>query len=139
MKWTRVRQVLGAVSIGGGSMAVWFAFQRQMCTAAGTVGAAENQCAPNIAYLGPGVLAVLLGIGLIQLRFLTIISGALAAGTIFYGLIALLVWNETLSIGFLLLVIALLFAALALGAEALRAHYGQRQDDPISASISRVR
>lgn len=139
MEWTRVRQLLGSLSIGSGSIALWLAFQRQMCTAVGTVGAAENQCAPNIVYLVPGILAVLLGIGLIQLRFLTIVSGILAGGTILYGLIALLIWNESLAIGLLLLVIALLFAALALGAEALRAYRGQRQDCPISIGSLRVR
>lgn len=139
MEWTRVHQVLGGLSIGGGSIAIWLAFQRQMCTAAGTVGAVENQCAPNIIYLVPGILAVLFGTGLIQLRFLTLCSGGLAAGTLLYALFALIVQNEPLSIGLLLLIIALLFAAIAFGSELLRARYGQRQDISLSVRILRFR
>lgn len=139
MEWTRIRQTLGGLSIGGGSIAIWLAFQRQMCTAAGTVGAVENQCAPNIIYLVPGILAMLFGIGLIQLRFLTLCSGGLAAGTFLYALFALIVQNETLSLGLLLLIIALLFAAIAFGSEFLRARYGQRKNIPFNARGRRFR
>lgn len=120
MELARVRQVLGGISIGGGTISLWLAFERQMCLGGGG-------CAPNIVYLVPGVLAVLVGVGLIRLRLLTLIAGALAASTVLYGGFVLLVRDETLFIGFLFVSIALLFAAFALGAEALRARYGQRQ------------
>lgn len=119
MELARVRQVLGGISIGGGTISLWLAFERQMCLGGG--------CAPNIVYLVPGVLAVLVGVGLIRLRLLTLIAGALAASTVLYGGFVLLVRDETLFIGFLFVSIALLFAAFALGAEALCARYGQRQ------------
>ena len=58
---TRLLQGVGTLSVVGGTIAIWYAFQRQMCT---NVAGGANSCAPNIAYLLPGVLAVLVGVGL---------------------------------------------------------------------------
>ena len=114
MNWFRVPQALGAICTGGGGIAIWYAFQRQMCTGAGS-------CAPNVAYLIPGVLAALLGLGLVKLRLLAVVSGVLAVGTFLYGVFLLVVRGETLSIGFFIFIITLVFAALAYGAETFRA------------------
>ena len=62
MNWIRLLQGLGALGVVGGCIAIWYAFQRQMCT---MVAGGTNQCAPNIAYLIPGILATLVGISLI--------------------------------------------------------------------------
>ena len=62
MNRIRLFEGLGVLSIAGGSIAIWYAFQRQMCT---VVAGGTNQCAPNIAYLIPGMLAALAGISLV--------------------------------------------------------------------------
>lgn len=56
----------GALTLLGGSIAIRVAFQRQMCTMAG---GEPNSCTPNIAYLVPGVLAVLVGLYLVALVY----------------------------------------------------------------------
>lgn len=58
MNWLRYLQGLGVLSIGGGSVAVGYAFQRQMCTMVGFT----SSCIPNIVYLIPGLLAIFIGI-----------------------------------------------------------------------------
>lgn len=58
----RLLQGVGTLSLGGGSVAIWYAFQRQMCT---MVAGAPNRCAPNIVYFVPGVLAALVGLSLV--------------------------------------------------------------------------
>lgn len=55
---TRLLQALGALGIFGGGIAVWYAYQRQMCT---NVAGAGGSCSPNIVYLVPGTLAALIG------------------------------------------------------------------------------
>ncbi len=62
MEWHRLGQGFGVLGIVGGSIGVWYAFQRQMCT---MVAGGPDHCAPNIVYLVPGVLAVLIGFGLL--------------------------------------------------------------------------
>ncbi len=57
MNSSRVLQGFGGLSLFLGCLSVWYAFQRQMCSGGG-------ECAPNIVYLIPGVLAVLLGVSL---------------------------------------------------------------------------
>ena len=115
MNWTRVRQAIGAVCTGSGGIAIWYAFQRQMCTGGGS-------CAPNVVYLIPGVLAALIGLGLVKLRFLAVSSGVLAVGTFLYDVFLLVARGETLSIGLFVFIITLVFAALAYGAETFRVH-----------------
>lgn len=56
----------GVLSLLAGSIAIWYAVQRQMCT---MVGGGAEDCAPNIVYLIPGVLAVLVGVGLVAVRY----------------------------------------------------------------------
>lgn len=58
----RLIQLFSTLSIGIGTIAVWLAFELQLCT---TVSGGTSNCAPNIAYLFPGVLAVLLGASLL--------------------------------------------------------------------------
>lgn len=58
---TRLLQAMGALGIFGGGVAIWYAFQRQMCT---NVAGAGGSCSPNIVYLIPGILATLIGFGL---------------------------------------------------------------------------
>jgi len=58
---TRLLQALGALSIFGGGIAIWYAYQRQMCT---NVAGAGGSCSPNIVYLVPGTLAALIGFSL---------------------------------------------------------------------------
>ncbi len=58
---TRLLQALGALGIFGGGIAIWYAYQRQMCT---NVVDAGGSCSPNIVYLVPGVLATLIGFSL---------------------------------------------------------------------------
>ena len=57
MNWSRVLQGFSGLSLVLGCIAVWYAFQRQMCAMSG-------ECTPNIVYLVPGVLVVLLGVSL---------------------------------------------------------------------------
>lgn len=54
---------VGTLSPGGGSVAIWYAFQRQMCT---MVAGAPNGCAPNVVCFAPGILAALVGLGLVS-------------------------------------------------------------------------
>ena len=56
---TQLLQGLGALSIVSGGIAIWYAFQRQMCT---MVGGGIDSCASNFVYLIPGILATLVGI-----------------------------------------------------------------------------
>lgn len=65
MDRTRLLQGLGAFSILGGAIAIWYAFQRQMCTAVATVGDVESQCGPNVVYLVPGTIVALVGIAVV--------------------------------------------------------------------------
>ena len=58
--------VFGVFSVIGGSISIWYSFQRQMCA---MVGGGANSCSPNIVYLIPGVLAVLIGISLMGMLY----------------------------------------------------------------------
>lgn len=51
----------GILSLVGGCLLIWYAFQRQMCNMG--VGEAAN-CGPNVVYFVPGILATVLGISL---------------------------------------------------------------------------
>jgi lipid-A-disaccharide synthase-like uncharacterized protein len=62
MNRTRLLQGFGAFSLVGGSVAIWYAFQRQICT---NVAGGGDSCAPNIVYLIPGTLAALIGFSLV--------------------------------------------------------------------------
>ena len=63
---TRLLQGLGVISIVSGGIAIWYAFQRQMCT---MVGGGTDSCAPNFVYLIPGILAALVGISLLTVLY----------------------------------------------------------------------
>jgi len=58
---TRLLRAFGALGIFGGGIAIWYAYQRQMCT---NVAGAGGSCSPNIVYLVPGILAALIGFSL---------------------------------------------------------------------------
>lgn len=62
MNWDRPLLVVAALRVAGGGVSVWDAFQRQMCT---SLGGATGQCSPNVVYLIPGILLVLVGIGFV--------------------------------------------------------------------------
>lgn len=59
---TRLFQAIGTLGIVSGSILIWYAFQRQMCL---MVGGPGDHCSPNIVYLLPGILIVLVGISLL--------------------------------------------------------------------------
>ncbi|MFH5800386.1 hypothetical protein [Haladaptatus sp. CMAA 1911] len=64
----RLRLLLGIGTFGvvGGGLSIWYGFRHQMCTAAGDV---QNQCGPNILFLIPGIILVLIGIGLLLMAY----------------------------------------------------------------------
>ena len=62
MKWPRLVQTISVCNLLVGGSAIWYAFQRQMCT---MVGGGTNQCSPNVVYLILGVLTVCLGLTLL--------------------------------------------------------------------------
>ena len=57
MMWVRALPGFSGLSTLFGCIAVWYAFQRQMCAGTG-------ECAPNVVYLIPGPLAILIGVAL---------------------------------------------------------------------------
>jgi hypothetical protein len=57
---------MGALGIFGGSIAIWYAYQRQMCA---NPAGAGGSCSPNIVYLVPGILAALIGFGLLVVLY----------------------------------------------------------------------
>lgn len=62
MRWIRALQGFSGLSTLLGCVAVWYAFQRQMCTGTG-------ECAPNVVYLIPGLLAILMGVAIVVLTY----------------------------------------------------------------------
>lgn len=62
MDRTRFLQGVGSLGVVGGSLGTWHAFRRQMCAAPGGV---EGQCAPNIAFIVPGLAGVICGIAIL--------------------------------------------------------------------------
>lgn len=119
MAMTR-REMVAALCVGYGGISVATAFERATCLGAGG-------CAPNIFYLVPGLVAVLVGIGLIRLDVLALVAWGLSAVIVLAGGFVLLVEGRSLLVGIPYLVVALLFAGMAHGAEALRARNGQRE------------
>jgi len=64
----RLRSLLGFGAFGviGGGLSIWYGFRHQMCTVAGDV---QNQCGPNFLFLIPGIILVLIGIGLLLMAY----------------------------------------------------------------------
>ena len=59
MDRTQLLQGVGAFGLIAGGLAIWYSFQRQMCTmAAGGM----NSCSPNIVYWFPGVVIGFVGL-----------------------------------------------------------------------------
>ena len=63
---TKLLQSLGVLGIVSGGIAIWYAFQRQMCI---MVGGGIDSCTPNLVYLIPGILAALVGISLLTVLY----------------------------------------------------------------------
>lgn len=63
MDWNRVLQGLVILCVFGGGVLIWHAIQNPICAGFG------GGCAPDIAYLAPGVGAVLLGVGLLAFAY----------------------------------------------------------------------
>ena len=57
----RLLQDFGVLSMIVGAIAIWYAFQRQMCTMGG---GGTNSCSPNIVYLISGIFVALIGFAL---------------------------------------------------------------------------
>ncbi len=66
MKRTHSLHGYGVLSIVGGGLAIWYAFEHPICK----LGGVESQCAPNVVFLIPGITATLVGIELIWLIYL---------------------------------------------------------------------